>query len=246
MTQTIERLALAAFLLACSVPASAQGTPHERVAVDAGVSLQTASTTFTQTVTFEAYSETGSLTTSYSNAQHARFDAGGVVRVWGGFGVGVSGTSMSGTDPAQIAGEIPHPINANSPRALSGSADAFHRESAVHVQAVYWFQPAPRIDLLVGGGPSFMHMEQDFVSDVAYSQSFPYDTVTFQSATITREQQSATGFNAGARVGVRLVSHVGVGGLVRYSRATLTFADAGASSVKLGGLEVGGGLHLTF
>jgi hypothetical protein len=228
--------------LTWSLPVMAQA----RVAVTIGVSAQTTATSFTQTVSFEAFAETGTLTTTYSIAQHPRLDAGGVVRLWRGFGVGVSGTSMSGTDPAQIAGEIPHPINANSPRSLTGSVDAFHSESAVHLQAVYCFQPATRIDVLVGAGPSFMRMEQDFVSDVSYSQTFPYDTVTFDSATVTREQKNATGFNVGGQIGVRFVNHLGVAGLVRYSRATLAFADAGVSSVKLGGLELGGGIHLTF
>ena len=116
----------------------------------------------------------------------------------------------------------------------------------MHLQAVYWFQPAPRIDILIGGGPSLMRVEQDFVSDVSYTQTFPYDSVTFQSATLTREQKSVVGFNVGGEVGVRLVGAIGVGGLVRYSRGTASFPDSGASSVKLGGFELGGGLHLTF
>jgi hypothetical protein len=245
MLRRISSSAAVSLALACGSPALAQDTPA-RVAIDVGVSTQTSSTTFAQTVSFEAYAETGTLTTSYSIAQRARLEGGGVVRLWRGFGIGVAATSMSGTDPAQIAGEIPHPINANQPRALTGTAGAFHSESAVHLQATYWFPATPRIDVIVGGGPTFMRAEQDFVSDVSYSQTFPYDTVTFQSATLTRENKRATGFNAGARVGVRLVDHVGVSGLVRYSRATVNFPDTGASAVRLGGLEIGGGLHLTF
>ena len=238
----------AVFVLAlgCSAPARAQGTPLEHVAVFLGASEQVSSTTFGQSVTFEAYAENGSITTTYTISQPLRFTVGAVGRVWHGFGVGVSGNTMSGTDAAHISGEIPHPIDVNNPRALTGTADAFHRESAVHVQAAYWFRPAPRVDVIVGAGPSFMRVEQDFVSDVSYTQSYPYDSVTFRGATLTRERQSVTGFNAGAQVGVRLVGGIGVGGLLRYSRGTASFPDTGASSVKLGGVELGGGLHLTF
>jgi hypothetical protein len=242
----IPRLAVFVAVLAWSAPLLAQGTPRDHLAVFAGVSQQTSATTFAQTVTFEAFAEDGSLDTAYSIAQHPRVAAGAVVRVWRGFGVGVAATAMRGTDAAQISGQIPHPINPNQPRALNGAADAFHRESAIHVQAAYWTQPSPRIDVLVGAGPSFMHMEQDFASDVSYTQVFPYDTVTFQGATLTREQKHAIGFHASAQVGIRLIGRLGAAGLVRYSRATLTFSDTAASSVKLGGLEVGGGLHLTF
>jgi hypothetical protein len=229
-----------------TAPAFAQAPPRERVAVTLGVTDQISSTTFSQSTTFEAYSETGSLTTSFSISQKPRFDIGGVVRAWRGFGVGVAVTSMSTSDPAQITGEIPHPINANQPRPLTGSVDASHRESAIHLQAVYWFQPSPRIDVLIGGGPSFMRVEQDFVSDVSYTQTFPYDTVTFTGATLTRENKNVIGANGGAEIGFRLASRLGVVGLVRYSSATASFPDTGASAVKVGGFEVGGGLHLTF
>lgn len=242
----IPRAAAFVVALATSAPAFAQGTPREHVAVWVGVTEQLTSTTFGQSVTFEAYSENGTLDTTYRVSQSPRFNAGGVVRVWRGFGIGAGGNMMSATDPAQISGQIPHPINADQPRALSGSVNTFHRESAVHLQAVYWFQPAPRVDVLVGAGPSLMRVEQDLVSDVSYSQAFPYDSVTFQAATLVREQKTVTGFNAGAELGFRLVGGLGVGGLVRYSQGTASFPDTGASSVKLGGLEVGGGLHLTF
>ncbi len=235
-------------MLACasSAPVFAQGTPKERVAITIGVADQTSATTFSQTTDFESSSETGTISSSYSITQKPRFDIGGVGRIWRGFGVGVAGTSMSNTDPVQISGQIPHPINANQPRPLTGSADAYHRESAIHLQAVYWFQPSPRFDVLISAGPTFMTVEQDFVSDVSYSQTFPYDTVTFQGATVTRAKKSVVGANGGAEVGVRLVSRLGVVGLLRYSSATASFPDTGATSIKLGGLEVGGGLHITF
>lgn len=239
---------VAAFILSFvwSIPAFAQGTPRERVAVTVGASDQVTSTTFSHTIAFEAYSEEGSLTTVYTVALGLRPYVGGVARLWRGFGIGVAATTMSGSDPAAITGQIPHPINANQPRTLTGTADAFHRESAIHLQGVYWFQPAARVDVLLSGGPSFMHVEQDFVTDVRYSQTFPYDTVTFQGATLTREKAHVTGANAGAEIGVRLAAHIGVSGLVRYSRATATFPDTGDTSVKLGGVELGGGLRLTF
>jgi hypothetical protein len=244
--RSLHVLAAIALAFASARPVLAQSTPRERVALTIGVSQQATSTTFTQSMTFEAYSEDGSITTSTPIGQKLRFDAGGIVRVWRGFGVGVAGTAMSGTDTAQIDGQVPHPIERNQPRPLSGTADVFHRESAIHVQAAYWFQPSPRVDVLVSAGPSLLHVEQDFVSDVSYSQVFPYDSVTFQSATLTREQKSVVGFNAGGQIGVRIVNHVGVAGLVRYSHATASFPDTGATSLKLGGLELGGGLHLTF
>jgi len=240
---------IAAFItLACvwSAPAFAQGTPRERVAVTIGVSAPVASTSFSHTITFETFSEEGSLTTLYPAASRPRLNLGGAVRLWHGLGAGIAATTSSGSDTAQITGQIPHPINPNQPRALTGSVETFHRESAIHVQAVYWFQPAARIDVLLSGGPSFMHVDQDLVSDVSYTQSFPYDIVSFAGASLTRESARVTGAHAGADIGVRLVSGIGVAGVFRYSKATATFPDASGASMTLGGFEIGGGLHLTF
>ncbi len=52
---------------ALATSASAQGTvPDQRVAIDLVGGYQTTVSTFSQTVTFEEYSETGSLTATYS------------------------------------------------------------------------------------------------------------------------------------------------------------------------------------
>ena len=243
---SLIRLTIILAALAWSAPALAQGTPTERVSLSVGMAWQMSDTNFSQSITFEAYAETGSLTTVYTIAQPSRLNVGGVVRLWHGLGAGLAGTSFSGTNPAQISGAIPHPITANQPRTLTGSVDAAHRESALHVVAAYWFRVAPRVDVILSGGPSFMTVQQDFVSDVTYSQTFPYDSVTFESATLTHDKKNVIGGNVGAEVGVRLVSHVGVGGFFRYSRANAAFPDAGVTSVRLGGVEIGGGLHLVF
>ena len=101
--------------------------------------------------------------------------------VWRGLGVGVAGTIVERHRSGADHRAIPHPINANQPRTLTGTADASHHESAIHLQAAYWFQRGAARRRLLSGGPSFMRVEQDFVSDVSYSQTFPYDTVTFES-----------------------------------------------------------------
>ena len=119
-------------------------------------------------------------------------------------------------------------------------------QSAIHLQAVYWFHPSRRLDVMVSGGPSRLRVEQDFVSDVDYSQTFPYDSVTFESATLTRASKTATGGNAGVMVGVRVLRHVSVAGLVRYSSAHVSFPDTGIQAFKIGGLQTGGGVQIIF
>ena len=60
---------------------------------------------------------------------------------------------------------------------------------------------------------------------------------------------AAVGFNAGVDLATYLTPTVGVGALVRFSRAIidLTQPDGGGSlAVTAGGLHVGGGLRLRF
>lgn len=242
----VTRITIVLALLLSSAPAFAQSTPPERVAITLGAAYPASTTTFTQTTSFEAYAETGSLTTTYAIPQKVRFDVAGVVRLWHGLGVGIAASTLDGTAPAAITGQIPHPINVNQPRALTGTADAWHSESAIHLQAAYWFRVTPRIDIIVTGGPSRIKVQQDFVSDVSYSQTFPYDTVTFESATLTREEKTVTGANVGADVGVRLLAHIGAAGFVRYSRATADFPDSGVAAFRVGTFDVGGGIRLAF
>jgi len=244
---TPVHVAVAALLaLACARTASAQGTPHEHVSVFVGAGYQLSANTFSDTVTFEAFAEEGSVKTGYSVKRGPRLDAGVVVRLWRGLGVGVAGSSLHGTNPAQITGSIPHPIAANQPRTLTGTAAVTHNESTIHLQAVYWFQPTRRLDVMISGGPSRLRLEQDFVSNVSYTQTFPYDSVTFQGATLTRESKTVRGGNAGVMVGVRILRHFGVVALVRYSSAHVPFPDTGVPAFTIGGLQTGVGAGILF
>ncbi len=244
---TPVHVAAAALLaLACARTASAQATPREHVAVFVGAGYQLNANTFSDTVTFESFAEEGSVKTGYSVRRGPHLDAGVVVRLWRGFGVGVAESSLHGTNPAQITGSIPHPIAANQPRTLTGTAGVTHNESTIHLQAVYWFQPTRRLDVMISGGPSRLRLEQDFVSNVSYTQTSPYDSVTFQGATLTRESKTVRGGNAGVMVGVRILRHLGVVGLVRYSSAHVAFPDTGVPAFTIGGLQTGVGAGILF
>lgn len=240
-------IATLAFVVAsANRPALAQSTPTERVAVTVDIGAELGSKGFSQTVTFEAFSEDGSLTTQYSIPAGPQTEGNFVVRLWRGLGVGVAGSFVSGSPAAQITGSIPHPLLANQPREISGSKAALHSETAVHLQAVYWMRPSDQVDVMVSAGPSIMRIQQDFVTDVTYTQSFPYDTATYQDATLTRARETAFGANVGAELDWRVLRHVGVAAVGRYSRAKATFADTGVPGITVGGFHLGGGIRLLF
>jgi hypothetical protein len=226
--------------------ASAQNVPPEHVAVTVTGGYVKPAASFTQNVTFEQYSEEGTLSAAYSAPSRPSVDGGVTVRVWRALAVGVAGWYYRDPGVAQVTASVPNPIIANSPRQISGPANVTHAETAVHVQAAYWLRAGPRATIIVEGGPSFFHVTQDFVSDVTYTQSFPFTTATYQGASTVREKQSATGYNVGGDAGWRVWGNLSVVGAVRFSHATASFTDALAQPMTLGGLHVGAGIRLMF
>ena len=73
-------------------------------------------------------------------------------------------------------------------------------ETAVHVQAMYLINPGGRLRLVLSGGPSFFDVQQDLVTEVTITETYPFDTAAFASAKTSREQGSAVTFNVGADV----------------------------------------------
>jgi hypothetical protein len=161
-------------------------------------------------------------------------------------GVGITGSFLSGSRPAQITGRIPHPLIENQLRPIDGTTPVHHGETGVHFGAIYWMRPSNKVDLTVSAGPSIMRVEQDFVTDVTYTQTFPYDTASFQDAMVARERETAVGAHVGAEVGWRLLRQVGVAVVGQYTTAHVTFTDPGVPAFTTGGFHIGGGVRLLF
>ena len=78
-----------------------------------------------------------------------------------------------------------------------------------------------------------------------FSQDYPYDTATLGRATTREYNGSTVRFKVGADIAVYFSKWVGVGGLIRFSRADLDLSD-GSTTVTVGGLHTAGGLRLRF
>ena len=250
MRTGVASIALAAALSFGVVPSvsaqSAAWTERARVSINFGV--QPSSTTFDTSITKPSYIENALFETTYTVSSGPMFDGGVAVRLAKSFGVGVAVSSFSRKNDAGVSGTIPHPFFYNTPRAISGTVPGVERrEVAAHLQAVYVIS-GRKADLAIAGGPSWFNVNQDLVTDVAYTETYPYDSAAFASATTSRAAKSGLGFNVSGDVGVRLGQHVGVGGVVRFSRASIALAAANGVSVTAdaGGIQLGGGLRLFF
>jgi hypothetical protein len=246
VSSTLVTLMGVAFGAAMATPVVAQGTPESRVAVSLTGGYQTNATTFSQTVAFEQYSEPGSVTSTYTVRRRPVGDVGVTVRVWRNLGIGISGSSLRDSGSAQVSALIPNPFVFGQLRPVNGPADVSHRELDLHFQAAYWARLSDRLEIIISGGPSRFRVDQDFVSDVAFSETDPFDTATYEGASVVRQRQTVMGANIGGEAGWRIARHLALAGAVRFSRAKADFPGTSAEGVVVGGLHVGGGVHLLF
>jgi hypothetical protein len=152
---------------------------------------------------------------------------------------------------AAVSAAIPHPFFFKTPRNITGTAAALHHDELVtHILGIYTLHPGRAVDVALSVGPSFFRVRQDVVTDVAFTDTYPFDTPAFTSAGSRRVTASNTvGFNVGADVGLRLARHAGVGASVRFSSAvvSLTVPNSAATvSADAGGTQIAGGLRMYF
>ena len=166
-------------------------------------------------------------------------------------------------DDAAVTARLPHPLFFDQDpacgldgcdRTVSGTASSLTREEiTIDLQATWILPIARHFDLSLFGGPTFFIVEQDLVTSVSNTETFPFDTTTFDAATAERQSQSGIGYNVGVDFTYFLQAagsgaRVGLGTLVRFSRASIDFTseDGDTIAVEAGGLYIGGGLRLRF
>jgi hypothetical protein len=136
----------------------------------------------------------------------------------------------------------------NQYRDVTGTASGLYRlDTMVALEASWLAALGRRVDMFVFGGPAYVWTRQDMATRIKFTEVYPYDTATFTGVETARVSGGAFGFTAGADVAYLLTKSLGVGGQVRYSRASATLAPAGqASRVVLGGLQLSASARLLF
>jgi opacity protein-like surface antigen len=253
MTRPNRQLSWPAAMLVIAVagatPAAAQSPVNARVEVSANVGAQTGASTFSASNTLASNGgETETIAVDHGVKTALGLSVGAAVRLLPRFWVGAQYAMTEMKPSATLTAAIPHPILFDAPRTVEGSVnEVAHNQQNVHVALMYAL-PVHAVDVHIMGGPTFFKLKQDFVSGVAISETYPFDTAMFATATTKQLSETAVGFNAGADISRPLSSNIGIGALIRYSRADVKFddPDIGQQSVKAGGFEVAGGVRLRF
>ena len=253
MTRTARQLSWCAsalvFAIAAATPALAQSPSRARVEISANAGGQTGASTFGATHTRPSNGgETETIDVDHRVKTAPAFSVGAAVKLVPRFWAGVQYAMSEAKPGATLTASIPHPILFEAPRTVEGSlSDVTHSEQNVHVALMYQL-PVRVVDVKVMGGPTFFKLKQAFVSGLVINETYPFDTATFASATMKQVTERAVGFNAGADVSHPLSPTVGIGALIRYSRADVKFddADVGRQTAKAGGFEAMGGVRVRF
>jgi hypothetical protein len=240
-----------------AAPALAQDEPRSWIDVNLGVATSAqgdVATSFGGIL----FGEPAALAAAYGQpSRGADFDFGGGHMFTSVLGAAVS---ISGTahvdDTAGLAVSIPHPYFFNSSASdASVTEPALKRgEGALHMQLVAMPLPAGgSVQLRLFGGPSYFRVKQDLVADIGFLQvATPFsrsNVVAIDNWERAETEGSAWGFHAGADVGFFFSRVVGVGGMIRFSRATVALFDPLSEQdveFKAGGVQAGGGLRLRF
>jgi hypothetical protein len=236
-------------VVACNAAPAAAQSWSERVLVSVNGAFQSTTHEASDRFEFEKNLETGRTDVDYSVQGGFVFDGGVSYRLWKNLAAGVSVSYFTRDDSASTTSSIPHPFFFQQPRTVTGDATGVKRtETAVHVQAVYLVNPGGNVRMAFSGGPTFFNLEQDLVTEVTVTDSYPYDTVTFATAEKRRESGSTVSFNVGADLMWMLSGHFGIGGLVRFSPASIDLDAPGnrTISVDAGGVYAGGGIRILF
>jgi hypothetical protein len=213
---------------------------------------QAGGSAFTQTLTWPYFAETANATIQYPTKNAPGFDLAGGYRVWRNLAVGAGVSVVSRSVSATVTGTLPSPLYLNQPRTLTGGFSASTTELGIHIQAAWAVPVAPRLLLLLFGGPSIYDVQQTLVPGavgIQYTDVYPYDNPTVSSTNSATSSKTAIGFGAGADFAYYITRAIGIGGMVRFARASVTFPAVGQSnavSFDAGGVQAGVGVRVRF
>jgi opacity protein-like surface antigen len=191
--------------------------------------------------------ETATIATAYAAEATPGFDVAFEFDAFRHVGFSLAGTLYNRDLGGEFDASFPHPLYFDHAREVSGGIRGKMKETAGHLSVVAFGQSGP-VEVSGWAGVSLFKVEADLLTDLTYSQAYPYDSVSITSMPATTVSDQPLGFNVGASLEWRFSKSVGFGIQGRYSRAKAKFSVPNAEDVEVdaGGFQVGGGLRLHF
>jgi opacity protein-like surface antigen len=203
---------------------------------------------FAATRTFTEFAEQGRIESQYREDAGPGFEAGLGLRLTRRLGLSAAGSLGRRKDAGSFSATLPHPLYFGVPRRAAGDfRGGSVRETAVHL-GLALLGGSGRLQWSAFAGPSLISVKADLVQSVAYTQAYPFDTVTVTGTPFAAARGHALGFNVGAGIDWQMARHVAIGTQLRFSRATISLEPTAEDRVEVGagGAHLTGGLRLDF
>jgi hypothetical protein len=246
MNKTTIIAVAAGFYLACSSNVAAQTQASAKYFIDVNAGAQTQSRSIGTSTSFPLYTETAIINTAQGVDSGGLFDLSVGYRLplaFGGnpmpFAVGIGVSIFGDEGESSVIASIPSPVAFNRAANVTASAtDLKHKEVGTHLTFSYFHTITDKIDASVFVGPSFFNVSQEFTT-----ATVPSGTQSLTLSTV-RERTTAAGANIGFNINYLVRPNYGAGVFFRYAGAT---ADLDTfDGLKVGGVQLGGGLRLRF
>ena len=202
---------------------------------------------------------TDKATTTFELPGARTFEFGGGVTFLGALTVGAAFEDSVSEQAGMMDLSLTHPLFHPVLGASKTTGPLQHSEKATHIEIGYKFPRTGPFAIRLFGGPTHVSLRRDAVSMLGYDETFNPVTRTWTASITDLETEpvkaSAWGYHAGVDASYFFSKHVGVGGLLRYSRATVDLENPLQSMVddrtatdpfKVGGVRVTGGVRVRF
>ncbi len=186
-------------------------------------------------------SEQGTFDADYAGGNASLYELSIGMRLRGRLALGLTWSESSLSEEAEIAGQVPHPFLFGASRTVEGTARGLSRdETAVHLSLRWLIRDGDRFQFALFGGPTQIDLDYELATAVQFDQTYPFDTATYAGVERVAESADAIGFHAGVDLARYFNDTVGVGGVLRYSSASIDLdaPDGGSIQVDGGGLQI--------
>lgn len=210
---------------------------------NAGFQEESLSSTYINTV----YYETATSDLGYEVKKGTPFLAAVGFRITRSIGVELGVDVSSRNLESTYSTSIPHPLLFNNPRTAGGTGSHSLSENTIFLNFVFGARFG-RFGLDLFGGPAYIFSKAQIISEMSYSQSYPYDDISLSTST-KEVSMNVFGFNGGARILFYFTDTVALFTGARFIGGKASFdPETGLPypEITLGGFRAGGGLKILF
>lgn len=180
--------------------------------------------------------EQGEFDADYAGGDASLYEVSLGLRLRGPLALGLTWSQSSLSDQADVVGRLPHPFLFGSPRTVEGRSRGLSRdETAIHLSLKWIVRDGEKFRVALFAGPSQIEVDYDLTTAVRFDQAYPFDTANYAGVEHQKESGSAIGYHLGIDVAYYFSKSTGLGGVVRFSDASIDLDAPSGGTVAIGG-----------